>query len=152
MVVWVRSCCEKLCRRPDRGTGRMVYMMGISRAVLVGDKMFFPATTFKTFSGATVLDGYGPDYRFKTPVYRTGALDQGLAGGRSGDGPHVAASGSSWSSLFRARRARPRQRPPRPGRWPADAGLRQVPALQSQGVARLRRSNYPASPGRRAGG
>ena len=59
----------------------MVYMMAISRAVLVGDKMFFPASTFKTFSGATVLDGYGPDYRFKTRVYRTGALDQGLVEG-----------------------------------------------------------------------
>ena len=46
-----------------------------------GDEMFVPASTFKTFSGATVLDGYGPDYRFKTPVYRTGALDRGVLEG-----------------------------------------------------------------------
>src|SRR5918998_4734244 len=52
--------------------------------VLLGqssDKMFVPASTFKTFSGATVLDGYGPDYRFKTPVYRTGALNKGVLKG-----------------------------------------------------------------------
>lgn len=38
--------------------------------VLIGrenDKMFIPASTFKTFVGATVLDSYGPDHRFKTP-------------------------------------------------------------------------------------
>ncbi len=46
-----------------------------------GDKMFVPASTFKTFSGATVLDGYGPDYRFKTPVYRTGAMNKGVLEG-----------------------------------------------------------------------
>lgn len=46
-----------------------------------GDKMFVPASTFKTLSGATVLDGYGPDYRFKTPVYRTGALKKGVVDG-----------------------------------------------------------------------
>lgn len=46
-----------------------------------GEKMFVPGSTFKTFSGATVLDGYGPDYRFKTPVYRTGALNQGVLEG-----------------------------------------------------------------------
>ncbi len=52
--------------------------------VLLGqadNKMFVPASTFKTFSGATVLDGYGPDYRFKTPVYRTGALKKGVVEG-----------------------------------------------------------------------
>ena len=52
--------------------------------VLLGqssDKMFVPASTFKTFSGATVLDGYGPDYRFKTPIYRTGALNKGVVEG-----------------------------------------------------------------------
>ena len=46
------------------------------------DKMFVPGSIFKTFSGATVLDGYGPDYRFKTPVYRTGALKKGVVGGK----------------------------------------------------------------------
>ncbi len=46
-----------------------------------GDKMFIPASTFKTFVGATVLDSYGPDHRFKTPVYRTGVLDGGVLDG-----------------------------------------------------------------------
>jgi D-alanyl-D-alanine carboxypeptidase/D-alanyl-D-alanine-endopeptidase (penicillin-binding protein 4) len=45
------------------------------------DKMFVPGSIFKTFSGATVLDGYGPDYRFRTPVYRTDALNQGVLEG-----------------------------------------------------------------------
>lgn len=45
------------------------------------DKMFVPGSIFKTFSGATVLDGYGPDYRFKTPIYRTGALKKGVLEG-----------------------------------------------------------------------
>ena len=46
--------------------------------VLLGessDKMFVPASTFKVFSTATVLDGYGPDYRFRTPVYQTDTPD-----------------------------------------------------------------------------
>ena len=58
----------------DLSTGKV--LLGRS-----GDKMFVPASTFKTFSGATVLDGYGPDYRFKTPVYRTGALNKGVLKG-----------------------------------------------------------------------
>lgn len=45
------------------------------------DKMFVPGSIFKTFSGATVLDAYGPDYRFRTPVYRTDALNQGVLEG-----------------------------------------------------------------------
>jgi serine-type D-Ala-D-Ala carboxypeptidase/endopeptidase (penicillin-binding protein 4) len=45
------------------------------------DKMFVPGSIFKTFSGATVLDGYGPDYRFKTPVYRIGELNNGVLEG-----------------------------------------------------------------------
>jgi D-alanyl-D-alanine carboxypeptidase/D-alanyl-D-alanine-endopeptidase (penicillin-binding protein 4) len=52
--------------------------------VLLGhssDKMFVPGSIFKTFSGATVLDSYGPDYRFKTPVYRTGEINKGALEG-----------------------------------------------------------------------
>ena len=43
--------------------------------------MFVPASTFKTFGVATVLDGYGPDYRFKTPVYQTVTPDEGVLDG-----------------------------------------------------------------------
>ncbi|MGH8584339.1 MAG: D-alanyl-D-alanine carboxypeptidase/D-alanyl-D-alanine endopeptidase, partial [Gammaproteobacteria bacterium] len=35
----------------------------------------------KTFSTAAVLDSYGADYRFRTPVYHTGALKQGVLEG-----------------------------------------------------------------------
>src|SRR5215208_7081661 len=55
------------------------------------------------------------------------------------DGPsqaYLLSSCSSWSNLFRAPQSRPRQRPPRPGRWPADAWLRRVPALQSPILSR----------------
>jgi D-alanyl-D-alanine carboxypeptidase/D-alanyl-D-alanine-endopeptidase (penicillin-binding protein 4) len=58
----------------DLSTGKV--LLGQS-----GDKMFVPASTFKTLSGATVLDGYGPDHRFKTPVYRSGTLKKGVAKG-----------------------------------------------------------------------
>src|SRR5918998_879533 len=58
----------------DLSTGKV--LLGQS-----GDKMFVPASTFKTFSGATVLDGYGPDYRFKTPVFRTGEMNKGVLEG-----------------------------------------------------------------------
>ena len=46
-----------------------------------GDKMFVPGSIFKTFSGATVLKGYGPDHRFETPIYRTDAPNQGVLEG-----------------------------------------------------------------------
>ncbi|MDQ3302693.1 MAG: D-alanyl-D-alanine carboxypeptidase, partial [Actinomycetota bacterium] len=46
-----------------------------------GDKMFVPASTFKAFSTATVLDGYEPDYRFRTPVYQTDTPDGGVLDG-----------------------------------------------------------------------
>jgi PBP4 family serine-type D-alanyl-D-alanine carboxypeptidase len=43
--------------------------------------MFVPGSILKTFSIATVLDSYGPDYRFRTPVYRTAAPNQGILEG-----------------------------------------------------------------------
>lgn len=38
------------------------------------DKMFLPASTTKLFSTAALLAAYGEDYRFKTPVYALGKL------------------------------------------------------------------------------
>ncbi len=58
----------------DLSTGKVLFEQS-------SDKMFVPGSIFKTFSGATALDGYGPDYRFKTPVYRTGALNEGVLEG-----------------------------------------------------------------------
>ncbi|MCE2983051.1 MAG: D-alanyl-D-alanine carboxypeptidase/D-alanyl-D-alanine-endopeptidase [Parachlamydia sp.] len=46
------------------------------------DKLFLPASTTKLFSVATLLHAYGEDYRFKTPVYTSGTLENGhLKGG-----------------------------------------------------------------------
>ncbi len=45
------------------------------------DKLFVPGSILKTFSTATALDSYGPDYRFRTPAYQTDAPDQGVLDG-----------------------------------------------------------------------
>ena len=42
-----------------------------------GDEWFLAASTTKLFSGAAALDALGPDYRFETPVYRTGPIAAG---------------------------------------------------------------------------
>jgi D-alanyl-D-alanine carboxypeptidase/D-alanyl-D-alanine-endopeptidase (penicillin-binding protein 4) len=41
------------------------------------DAMFSPASTSKLFSVAALLQAYGDDYRFKTPVYATGPIKDG---------------------------------------------------------------------------
>ena len=47
-----------------------------------GDERFLGASTTKLWAGAAALDAYGPDYRFTTPIYRTGTLDRaGTLGG-----------------------------------------------------------------------
>ena len=40
-----------------------------------GDQRFLAASTTKLWAGAAALDAYGADYRFTTPIYRTGAVD-----------------------------------------------------------------------------
>ena len=59
----------------DRETGETIYD-------LRGGERFLAASTTKLFPGAAALAAYGPDYRFETPVYRTGAVgaDGTLAG------------------------------------------------------------------------
>ncbi len=41
-----------------------------------GDQRFLAASTTKLWPGAAALDAYGPDYRFTTPIYRTGSVDR----------------------------------------------------------------------------
>lgn len=41
------------------------------------DQFFIPASTTKLFSCSAVLHFLGPDYRFETPVYRRGRVDNG---------------------------------------------------------------------------
>jgi D-alanyl-D-alanine carboxypeptidase/D-alanyl-D-alanine-endopeptidase (penicillin-binding protein 4) len=43
---------------------------------LNADKLFAPASTTKLFSTATALDTFGADFRFETPVYRTGDIGE----------------------------------------------------------------------------
>jgi D-alanyl-D-alanine carboxypeptidase/D-alanyl-D-alanine-endopeptidase (penicillin-binding protein 4) len=45
------------------------------------EKMFVPGSILKTHSTATVLNAYTPEYRFHTPVYRTGPINQGVLKG-----------------------------------------------------------------------
>lgn len=45
------------------------------------DKFFLPASTSKLFSVEALLHAYGDDYRFKTPVYATGKVENGTLTG-----------------------------------------------------------------------
>jgi D-alanyl-D-alanine carboxypeptidase/D-alanyl-D-alanine-endopeptidase (penicillin-binding protein 4) len=45
------------------------------------NKMFDPGSTMKTYSVATALNLYGPDYRFHTPVYKIGTVAGGILTG-----------------------------------------------------------------------
>src|SRR2546430_5664204 len=47
----------------------------------MGAKMFVPGSILKTYSVAAVLKAYGPDYRFRTPVYRIGTVNGGILTG-----------------------------------------------------------------------
>jgi D-alanyl-D-alanine carboxypeptidase/D-alanyl-D-alanine-endopeptidase (penicillin-binding protein 4) len=51
----------------DGSTGEMLYQLN-------AEKMFAPASTTKLFTVAAALDALGPDFKFTTPVYRTGEL------------------------------------------------------------------------------
>jgi D-alanyl-D-alanine carboxypeptidase/D-alanyl-D-alanine-endopeptidase (penicillin-binding protein 4) len=46
-----------------------------------GDKSMAPGSIMKVYSTATALDTFGPDYRFHTPVYRTGEVSDGVLSG-----------------------------------------------------------------------
>ncbi len=72
------------------------------------DKMFAPASTTKLYSTAAALDALGADYRFQTPIYAIGKIDDGrltgdlvlvasgdlTLGGRTNDDGHIAISDS----------------------------------------------------------
>lgn len=53
-------------------------------AVLIdqtGNRSMTPGSIMKVYSTATALDLYGADYRFRTPVYRTGSVAEGVLDG-----------------------------------------------------------------------
>jgi D-alanyl-D-alanine carboxypeptidase/D-alanyl-D-alanine-endopeptidase (penicillin-binding protein 4) len=54
----------------DLQTGAILYDIN-------SNAMFSPASTSKLFSVAALLNAYGDDYRFKTPVYTTGPIKNG---------------------------------------------------------------------------
>lgn len=58
----------------DLKTGNVVYDLN-------SNALFSPASTTKLFSIAALLDAYGDDYRFKTPVYATGSIKEGVLKG-----------------------------------------------------------------------
>jgi PBP4 family serine-type D-alanyl-D-alanine carboxypeptidase len=46
-----------------------------------GSRMFIPGSIMKVYSTSTALQAYGPDHRFRTPVYRLGRVTEGVLGG-----------------------------------------------------------------------
>lgn len=58
----------------DLNSGEVLYDLN-------GDKFFSPASTSKLFSVEALLNAYGDDYRFKTPVYAVGSLKDGVLQG-----------------------------------------------------------------------
>jgi PBP4 family serine-type D-alanyl-D-alanine carboxypeptidase len=58
----------------DRGTGDVVFDHN-------GELLFVTGSILKVFSTAAALDAYGPEYRFRTPVYRTGDVRRGVLRG-----------------------------------------------------------------------
>jgi D-alanyl-D-alanine carboxypeptidase/D-alanyl-D-alanine-endopeptidase (penicillin-binding protein 4) len=46
-----------------------------------GDRALTPGSIMKVYSTATALDLYGADYRFHTPVHRTGSVSEGVLDG-----------------------------------------------------------------------
>ncbi len=52
----------------DLQTGQTLYAYN-------ADQLFSPASVTKLFTAAVALDRLGPDYRFRTPLYRRGEID-----------------------------------------------------------------------------
>jgi D-alanyl-D-alanine carboxypeptidase/D-alanyl-D-alanine-endopeptidase (penicillin-binding protein 4) len=61
-------------RVTDRETGDVLFDQA-------GEPMFVTGSILKVFSTSTALHEYGPDYRFHTPVYRTGPVRGGNMNG-----------------------------------------------------------------------
>lgn len=58
----------------DLNSGKVLYDYN-------GQKMVLPASTTKLFSVAALLHAFGDDYRFKTPVYAVGKIQEGRLDG-----------------------------------------------------------------------
>lgn len=58
----------------DLNTGKVLYELN-------ADKLFSPASTTKLFSVAALLQTFGDEYRFKTPIYATNGIKKGVLEG-----------------------------------------------------------------------
>jgi D-alanyl-D-alanine carboxypeptidase/D-alanyl-D-alanine-endopeptidase (penicillin-binding protein 4) len=58
----------------DQRTGQIL-------AAQNSQKLFDPGSTMKIYSVSAALSAYGPDYRFRTPVYRQGTVTDGQLNG-----------------------------------------------------------------------
>ncbi len=76
----------------DLDAGRMLYALN-------AEKLFTPASTTKLLTEGTALQLLGPDYRFHTKVYRTGAVDR--SGTLQGDLVLVASGDPNLSNRVR---------------------------------------------------
>ena len=82
--------------------GIQVYSLSDNRVLyaLNADKLFVPGSVTKLVTEGTAMDLLGPDYRFRTPVYRTGAIS--ASGVLSGDLVLVASGDPNISNRLRA--------------------------------------------------
>lgn len=77
---------EEIMRRPEFGNARwgMKFYSPDTKQVVYAinsDQLFQPASALKVFVAGTAFSALGPDYRFRTPVYRTGPVDEGILKG-----------------------------------------------------------------------
>ena len=72
---------KPLYRQSDWGYTVIDQKTGRTLLTLNPQKMFDPGSTMKLYSVSTALSKYGPNYRFRTPVYREGRVTGGTLTG-----------------------------------------------------------------------
>jgi len=77
---------QEIMRRPEFHNahwGMKFYSPGKRQVIysINSDQLFQPASAVKVFVAGTAFSALGPDYRFRTPVYRTGPVDEGVLKG-----------------------------------------------------------------------
>jgi D-alanyl-D-alanine carboxypeptidase/D-alanyl-D-alanine-endopeptidase (penicillin-binding protein 4) len=77
---------QEIMRRPEFHNARwgmQFYSPDTKQAIysINSDQLFQPASAVKVFIAGTAFSALGPDYRFRTSVYRTGPVDDGVLKG-----------------------------------------------------------------------
>ena len=77
---------QEIMRRPEFRNARWgvkFYSPDTKQVIysLNSDQLFQPASAMKVFVAGTAFSALGPDYRFHTPVYRTGPVEEGVLKG-----------------------------------------------------------------------